>query len=273
MMNKPKVFSEKVLPDDIRMFLEEYVDLKVWENSFPIPREQLLKELDDIDGLITSGSAINSELLEKAPNLRVVSTISVGYNHFHTNEMKKHGVIGTHTPYVLDATVADLVIALMLSAARRIPELDALTKNGGWEKGNDQPMFGVDVHHKKLGIIGMGRIGETIAKRAKYGFDMEVSYYNRNRRVEVEEKLNIDYKETIDEILTESDFIALMVPLTNETKHLIGEREFKLMKKSAIFINASRGQTVDEEAMIKALQSGEFLAAGLDVYQTRANLF
>ncbi|MFC0470418.1 2-hydroxyacid dehydrogenase [Halalkalibacter kiskunsagensis] len=262
---KPRVFTQNPLPQDIQAYLNEHVELKIWDKTDSLTREQLLNELSDVDGLLTSGTAINEELLEQAPQLRVVSSISVGYNHFDTKAMKEYGVIGTHTPYVLDDTVSDLVISLMLSAARRVPELDALTKRGGWEKGKDQEMFGVDVHHKKLGIIGMGRIGETIAKRAKYGFDMDVTYFNRTRKKEVEEKLNISYQ-SMDDLLCESDFIVLMVPLTKDTKQLIGAREFQLMKKSAIFINASRGQTVDEQALVDALQTGEILAAGLDVY-------
>jgi gluconate 2-dehydrogenase len=265
-VTRPKVFSEKPLPQDIQAYVEKHVDLKTWDQAETLSREQLLQELSDVDGLLTSGTFINADLLEQAPQLRVVSSISVGYNHFDTKAMKEYGVIGTHTPYVLDDTVSDLVISLMLSAARRVPELDGLTKRGDWKKGKDQELYGVDVHHKKLGIIGMGRIGETIAKRAKYGFDMDVTYFNRTRKKEVEETLNITYQ-SMDDLLGESDFIVLMVPLTDETKQLIGTREFQLMKKSAIFINASRGQTVDEQALIKALQKGEILAAGLDVYE------
>ncbi|WP_332692739.1 2-hydroxyacid dehydrogenase [Halalkalibacter lacteus] len=265
-VNKPKVFLQKPLPQDIQAYLDKHVDIKIWDKPDALTREQLLKEIADVDGLLTSGTAINEELLEQAPQLRVVSSISVGYNHFDTKAMKEYGVIGTHTPYVLDDTVSDLVISLMLSAARRVPELDAMTKRGEWEKGIGESMFGVDVHHKKLGIIGMGRIGETIAKRAKYGFDMDVTYFNRSRKKEIEEKLNINYQ-LMDDLLRESDFIVLMVPLSNETKQLIGSREFQLMKSSTIFINASRGQTVNEQAMIEALQTGEILAAGLDVYE------
>ncbi|RXI96152.1 D-glycerate dehydrogenase [Anaerobacillus alkaliphilus] len=265
-MNKQKVFTVQALPSDVKEYLKKHVILNEWDQQGPLTREQLFNEVADVHGLITSGTPINEELLQSAPNLRVVSTVSVGYNHFDIEAMKKHRVLGTHTPFVLDDTVADLVIALMLSTARRIPELDALTKSGEWKKGTAGAMFGVDVHHKKLGIIGMGRIGEVIAKRAKFGFDMEVSYYNRNRNLEAEERLDVHAKE-LDQLLSESDFVVLMVPLTSETRNLIGEREFQLMKKSAIFINGSRGQTVDEESLIQALQTGEILAAGLDVYQ------
>lgn len=259
-MKKPTIFSVQALPKAVKEFLESHVIVK--EGT----KDELLQEVSEVHGILTSGTPINEDLLRQAVNLKVVSTISVGYNHFDLEAMKKYQVIGTHTPYVLDDTVADLVMGLMLAAARRIPELDAVTKRGEWKKGTAGEMFGVDVHHKKLGIIGMGRIGEVIAKRAKFGFDMEVSYYNRTRNHQAEDRLQIQAKK-MDSLLQDSDFIVLMVPLTNETKHFIGEREFKLMKKTAIFINGSRGHTVDEEAMIRALQTREILAAGLDVYQ------
>jgi glyoxylate/hydroxypyruvate/2-ketogluconate reductase len=154
----------------------------------------------------------------------------------------------------------------MLSAARRIPEMDKLVKDGKWGNKSDEPLFGVDVHGKTLGIIGMGRIGESIARRAKFGFNMEVLYHNRRRKSEVEETLSTTYS-SLDHLLRESDFVLLMVPYTPETRHLMGREQFVLMKKSAIFINTSRGQTVDEKALIEALRNKEILAAGLDVFE------
>lgn len=180
--------------------------------------------------------------------------------------MKKRCIIGTNTPDVLNETVADLALALMLSAARRIPELDKLVKDGKWDNKGDEPLFGVDVHGKTLGIIGMGRIGESIARRGKFRFNMEVLYHNRRRKSEVEETLKTTYS-SLEHLLRESDFVLLMVPYTLETRHLMGREQFALMKKSAIFINTSRGQTVDEKALIEALQNKEILAAGLDVFE------
>src|SRR5690625_5037448 len=210
---------------------------------------------------------IDDELLNHAPRLKVVSNVSVGYNNFNVAAMKKRNVIGTNTPYVLDETVADLTFALILSTARRIPELDKLVKEGRWEPTkDDHEFFGVDVHAKTLGIIGMGRIGEAIARRAKLGFHMDVMYHNRNRKHDIESQLEIVYRD-FDDLLKQSDIVVLMTPLTDETYQLIGEREFQLMKKSAIFVNVSRGQTVDEQALIKALQKGEIYGAGLDVFE------
>ncbi|HEY0828613.1 MAG TPA: D-glycerate dehydrogenase, partial [Bacilli bacterium] len=197
---------------------------------------------------------------------KVVSNITVGYNNFDLEAMKARGVMGTNTPHVLDETVADLVFGLMLSAARRLPELDRLVTAGGWRTGRDEVLYGVDVHSATLGIIGLGRIGEAIARRAKFGFNMEVLYYNRHHNVEAETKLGVKYRE-LPALLESSDYVLLMTPLTPQTEKMIGKAEFAMMKKSAIFINASRGKTVDEQALIEALQHGEIRAAGLDVYE------
>lgn len=258
---KPKVLVNKPIPEEVENYLKEHCEV---EKTDAIG-EELIKKLHDVDGLLTSGGSINEELLNAAPNLKVVSNISVGYNNFHIEAMKKRNVIGTHTPYVLDDTVADLILALMLASARRIAELDQYVKAGKWTSLVDEPFFGIDVHHATVGIIGMGRIGEAIAKRCKYGFDMNVLYYSRNRKEDIESRVEMTYV-PFETLLKESDFVVLMTPLTKETKHLIGKEQFKMMKKSAIFINGSRGATVDEEALIEALQTGEIRGAGLDVY-------
>lgn len=263
---KPKVFVALPVAEEIKTFLEENCEVKVWESSKPPTREELLKEVENVDGLMTLGRRINDNLLDHAPNLKVVSNVSVGYNNLDLDAMKKRGVIGTNTPGVLNETVADLAFALMLSSARRIPELDRFVKEGKWEAfSGDDPFLGVDVFGAKLGIIGMGRIGESIAKRAKFGFNMDVSYYNRNPKPDAEKEIGVVYKE-LEALLRESDFVLLITPLTPETEGMIGEREFKLMKRSAIFINVSRGQTVDEQALIHALQNKEIAAAALDVF-------
>jgi glyoxylate/hydroxypyruvate/2-ketogluconate reductase len=262
---KPKVFLAKSVPREVEEYIAEHCDYRKWDSEKEIPRSQLLEELSDVDGLLIAGGKIDQELLDLAPKLKVVSNVSVGYNNFDLAAMKAREVMGTHTPTVLDDTVADLVFGLILATARRIPELDRYVKDGKWQKGSDEHLFGMDVHHAKLGIIGMGRIGETIARRAKYGFSMDVLYYNRTRKVAAEQSLGVKYC-TLQELLQESDFVVLMTPLTAETTHLIGREELALMKKTAIFINTSRGQTVDEEALIEALENGGIYGAGLDVY-------
>ncbi|KSU82013.1 gluconate 2-dehydrogenase [Fictibacillus enclensis] len=262
---KPYVYLAKPVPEEVENYIAEHCSYDKWEGSEPIPRSELLQKLGQAEGLLITGEKIDDELLDHAPNLKVVSNISVGYNNFDTDAMKRRNIIGTNTPDVLNETVADLALALMLSAARRVPELDKLVKDGKWEKKSDEPLFGVDVHGKTLGIIGMGRIGEAIGRRAKFGFNMDILYHNRHRKMETEKELDASYVSQ-EELLQKSDFVLLMVPFTEETKHLMGREQFAQMKKSAIFINTSRGQTVDEGALTEALQNGKILAAGLDVF-------
>ncbi|GAA0370263.1 2-hydroxyacid dehydrogenase [Bacillus horti] len=264
---KPRVFISKPIPQEVEDYISENCEYRIWNQEQPISTEELYAEIKEADGLLTSGGVIGDELFDQAPKLKIVSNTSVGYNNFDLDAMQARGIMGTHTPSVLDDTVADLVFSLILATARRVPELDRYVKEGKWTNANDRPLFGVDVHHTTLGIIGMGRIGEQIAKRASLGFDMEVLYYNRSRKIQVEEKVGAQYVD-LSELLTNSDFIVLMTPLTPKTTHLIGAAEFKQMKQSAIFINASRGQVVDEQALIDALRKGEIAGAGLDVYDT-----
>ncbi len=263
---KKTVYLARPVPSEVKAYLEEHCHCIEWQGEGRLTSSDLFNLLSTADGLLTSGTLINAELLDHAPKLKVISNISVGYNNFDIDEMRKRGIVGTNTPGVLDDTVADLIVGLMLATARRISELDLLVKQGLWKKGMNEEMFGLDVHHRTLGIIGMGRIGEAVAKRAKFGFDMDVLYSNRSRNVEAENKLGARYC-AMDELLKQSDYIVIMTPLTKETEKLIGQAQFALMKPTAIFINASRGQTVDESALVEALQAGTIRAAGLDVFE------
>lgn len=265
-MSRPKVFIAERIPEKIEQYIGGFCDYEKWDSEVKIPREILLEKLVDKDGLLITGNRIDNELLERAPRLKVVSNISVGYNNFDLEAMKNRGVLGTNTPFVLDDTVADLIFALMLSASRRIVELDKHVRENKWSPRDDENLYGLDVHHATLGIIGMGRIGEAVARRAKLGFGMDVIYYNRNRKEEVEKNLGARYLE-MDLLLQESDFIVLMTPLTKDTYHLIDKEQFNRMKNTAVFVNASRGQTVNEKALIEALQNKKIYAAGLDVYE------
>ena len=265
-MRKPKVYIAKHFPKEVIQYIEQYCECEKWEEEGEISRDTLLDKLYDKDGVILTSIKIDKEFLDSAPKLKVVSNMSVGYDNFDLKVMKSRNVIGTNTPEVLDNSVADLIFGLMLSSARRIAECDTYVKQGNWKVQDDENCYGLEVHNKTLGIIGMGRIGEAVAKRAKLGFDMEVIYHNRRRKIEVEQNLGVKYSD-LETLLKKSDFIVLMTPLTRETYRLIGADEFSLMKKSSIFINASRGKTVDEKAMIEALKKGEIFAAGLDVYE------
>lgn len=265
-MVKPYVYLARQVPKEVEAYIAQHCRYRMWDSEEPIPADVLQQEIKEAEGLIPGTGLINDDLLSMAPKLRIVSNVAVGYNNFDLDAMKRRGVIGTHTPHVLDETVADLVFALILSVARRVPELDRLVKEGRWHKGSDEPMFGLDVHHTRLGIIGMGRIGEAIARRARYGFGMEVVYYNRSAKPEAERELGVKRME-LEQLLRESDFVVLMVPLTAHTEKFIGAEQFAMMKETAFFINASRGRTVDEAALIDALKQGRIGGAGLDVFE------
>lgn len=264
---KPKVFVTRPIPMEAENYLKQHCEYRIWSGNQRINREQLLNEVKDAEGLLTIGDKIDNGLLDAAPNLRIVSNVAVGYNNFDIRVMKARNVLGTHTPYVVDETVADLIMALILSSARRITELDKFVREGLWKQGQDEEMlFGVDVHHSTLGIIGMGRIGEALARRAKLGFNMKVMYHNRTRKPATEQNLGVEYS-TMELLLQSSDHVVLMTPLTPETIHLMNYKQFQLMKNDAFFINASRGETVNEEALIEALLNKKIRGAGLDVYK------
>lgn len=263
---KPKVIAYHDLPDLAVQKVKEHVNL-VHIKDVKQEYTTFLKELQDCKGLIGMGLPITADLLERAPELQIVSNISVGYDNFDLEEMTKHHVMGTNTPDVLTDTTADAMMALMLAAARRIPELDGFVKDKKWTEMVGMEQYGVDIHHKRLGIIGMGRIGSAVAKRAHFGFDMDIIYYNRTRRDKVADEFSAAYC-GLDELLTESDYVLLMAPANKDTPPIMGEEQFSLMKESGIFINGSRGENVDEKALVKALKSGGIYAAALDVFET-----
>ena len=265
-MAKAKVFVAREIPREVEEFLAENCDCTVWRGEEKLTYDTILDKVQDVEGLLMGLIRVDENFLNHAPKLKVISNFTVGYNNFDIEAMKRRGVIGTNTAGALDDTVADLIFGLIIGAARRIVELDKYVKAGRWEKGQDEIFFGKDVSGSSLGIIGMGRIGYEVAKRARLGFNMEVYYHNRNRRLELEESLGVVYKD-MDELLKTSDFVVVMTPLNESTYHLIGEREFSLMKEDSIFINASRGKVVDQEALIKALENRKIQAAGLDVYE------
>lgn len=262
---KPKVIVYKKVDEMVLNFIENTCDVTYFEKLDSQNYPLFLKELNDAQGILGSGVKVDKEFLAKAPNLKIVCNTSVGYDNLDLNALADRGIMATNTPDVLNNTVADTIMGLILSTARRMPELDHWVKIGQWDSNLEEKWFGVDVHHKVLGIIGMGGIGSVLAKRAHLGFDMEILYHNRSRNDEAEQKFDAIYC-SLEELLKKSDFVCLMTPLTPQTEKLMGRREFELMKESSIFINASRGKTVDEEALIHALQTGQILGAGLDVF-------
>ncbi|MCY8233394.1 2-hydroxyacid dehydrogenase [Priestia endophytica] len=262
---KPKVIVYKKMDEKVLNFIRETCEVIYFEKLHSDVYPTFLEELKDADALLGSGLKVNEDLLDRAPRLKMVCNTSVGYDNLDLGELSKRNIIATNTPDVLNDTVADTIFGLLLVTARRMPELDQFVKNGEWKETLKEEHFGVDVHHKTLGIIGMGGVGSAIAKRAHFGFDMDILYYGRSRKKEEEKTYNATYC-SLEELLQKSDFVCLMTPLTPQTEGLMGKREFELMKQSAIFINGSRGKTVDEEALINALRTEEILGAGLDVF-------
>lgn len=262
---KPKVFVAQRLPREVAEWLGLRCELRAWKSGEKLSREAVLRAVSDVEGVALANHRVDEEFLAQAPRLRVVSDISVGYDNFDIEAMRRHKVLGTNTPGVLDDTVADLVMGLILASARRITELDQYVKQGRWTQAIPEPLFGRDVHHATLGIIGLGRIGEAVARRARFGFDMEVFYHNRHRNAGAEERTGARFL-ALDEVLGRADFIVLQVPSTVETRGFFGSREFGLMKASSILVNASRGDVVDEESLVEALRSGRIAGAALDVF-------
>lgn len=254
---------EKPVLDD----LKEKYDVRFFNHPEPLKDDAFLGHLKESEGIIGLETPVDKQLLDHAPNLKVVSNVSVGYSNLDIEELKKRNIMATNTPDVLNDTVADVVFGILLAAARRITELDQFVKNGEWKEEAIGPeYFGLDVHHKKIGIIGLGNIGMAIANRAHFGFHMDVLYHTRSRKNEAEEMYDATYC-TLPELLKEADFVCMMTPLTKETEGMIGIEEFKQMKKSAVFINASRGKTIVEKELIQALQDREIAAAALDVFE------
>ncbi|WP_238177771.1 2-hydroxyacid dehydrogenase [Paenibacillus contaminans] len=242
--------------------LEEQCEIKKWEGPGPIPREQLLDWLQDADGLVSTGNVkVDGELLAAAPQLRVIAQSSVGYDNVDIQACTAKGVPFGNTPGVLVETVADLTYALLLAAARRIHDGWEMVKSGRWTPGAAVP-FGVDPYGKTLGIVGMGDIGSAVARRAQAS-GMNVIYHNRSRR-EDDQALGTRYVQ-FDELLAESDFIVVLVPLSASSKGMFDRDQFAKMKPSAYFINASRGSIVNTEALYEALRTGGIAYAALDV--------
>ena len=263
---KRKIISYNLVFTEALEQLDDSFEVEIFDGINPKTDPAFLHALNEVEGIVGLALPVGKDLLDKAPKLKIVSNNSTGYNNLSIDEMTQHGVMGTHTPGVLEDTTADAIFGILLAAARRIPELDHFVKSGNWKQHLTTEQYAIDVHHKTLGIIGMGKIGSAIAKRAHFGFDMNILYHNRTHNPEAEEKYNATYCD-LDRLLKESDFVCLMTPLTSETENLMGEREFKLMKKSAILVNGSRGKTVDEAALIAALHQKEIHAAALDVYR------
>lgn len=265
-MKKPQVFVTRKLPDEVIAMLEAVASVEVWTEDYPIPRELLLERVEHADAVLTMlTERVDEELLTRAKRLQIVANMAVGYDNIDLAACKRHGVVVTNTPDVLTEATADLAFALLMATGRRVTEANRFLLNGEWKSWSPLLLAGQNVYGTTLGIIGMGRIGEAVARRAK-GFGMRILYHNRNRKQEAEEETGACLV-GLETLLQESDYVVLLTPLTDQTRLLMGDREFSLMKETAVFVNVSRGGTVDEAALYRALTEKKIWAAGLDVFQ------
>jgi glyoxylate reductase len=226
----------------------------------------ILRELAEADGVFSLlTDRIDAEVMAAAPRLKVISNFAVGFDNVDIPAATKRGIVVTHTPDVLTETVADFTVCLMLAAARRLVEADRYTRDGKWKTWEPLLLAGQDIHHATLGLIGLGRIGAAVARRAQ-GFGMRVVYYDVVRREDLERSLSITHR-SLDDVLRDSDVISVHVPLSEQTRHLIGRAQFALMKNTAVFVNTSRGPVVDQAALTQALASRRIFAAGIDVFE------
>lgn len=267
-MVKPRVYVTRRLPSPALDILKEYCEVEVNPREEPLSKEELIDRVKDKHALLCLlTDSVDSEVMDAAPDLRVISTYSVGYDHIDVEEATKRGIYVTNTPGVLTDAVADFTWALLLGVVRRIVEADRYVRDGRWRVAwSPTLLIGCSVYGKTLGIVGLGRIGAAVAERAR-GFNMRILYYDVQRPPsDVEQRLNVEYR-PLEELLRESDFVSLHVPLTKETYHLIGEEELKLMKRTAFLVNTSRGAVVDTRALAKALKEGWITGAALDVFE------
>tara|TARA_R110001592_G_scaffold18527_2_gene76770 strand:+ start:2799 stop:3776 length:978 start_codon:yes stop_codon:yes gene_type:complete len=263
---KNKVVLYKKIPVQEQQLLSEHFNLVCFDKIDSSNLNEFINEIKDADGLIGAGVNLHVDILKHALQLKAISTISVGYDNFDLNYLNQRKIALMHTPDVLTNTTADTIFTLIMCAARRTTELNNLVTSGQWTNNLKDGYFGVDIHGKKLGILGMGRIGYALAKRAHYGFDMKINYYNRSVNEKAQQDFNAEKME-LEQLLTTSDFVCSILPANEQTNLLIGQRELELMKPSAIFINGGRGNVVDETALANALKNRSIRAAGLDVYQ------
>jgi glyoxylate reductase len=262
------VCTSFLFPDQIARLKSAGHAVWVHQGEGAVPRDRLIAELAEAEGLICLlTDPIGRELLSAAPNLRVVANVAVGYENVDLKAASELGIAVTNTPNVLTEATADMTFALLLAAARRVAEGDATVRRGGFPAwGLEQELTGTDVHEKTLGIVGMGRIGTAVARRGRLGFGMKILYHNRTRNAAAERELGAK-RIGFQELLEESDFVCVHVPLTDATRHLFGPEAFMRMKSTAILVNVARGPVVDEEALVRALETGEIAGAGIDVYE------
>ncbi|HXX36558.1 MAG TPA: D-glycerate dehydrogenase [bacterium] len=266
-MAMPRIYITRPLPTAAMKRLEGVVEYRMWEREDqPVPRDTLLDEIAAVDGIICLFTEkMDAQTIDRACRCRVIAQVAVGYDNIDVDAATKRGILVTNTPEVLTETTADMAWAILMATASRVVEGDKFTRAGRWEKRNLAGLTGQDVHGATLGIIGLGRVGSAVARRSK-GFDMPLLYYDLRRNEGLERQLGVMYL-PLDDVLRRSDFVMLTAALTPQTRHLIGEREFELMKPSAVIVNISCGPIIDQHALYRALVDKRIWAAGLDVLE------
>jgi glyoxylate reductase len=266
-MFRPKVLSTRPLFEAAREILNAACDVEYWMEPERISREELLRRVKDKEALVCLlTERVNEELLDAAPKLRIAANVAVGFDNIDVPACTRRGVAATNTPGVLDETTADFAWTLMMTVARRVGEGEQLARSGNWKGWDLDQLCGADVWGKTLGLLGLGRIGRAVARRAG-GFQMKVIYHDAVRAPEaVEKELHAEYRE-FNALLAEADFVSVHVPLLAETRGLLGSAQFARMKPTAFLINTSRGPVVDEAALVRALESAKIAGAALDVYE------
>ena len=266
-MSRPRVYVTRRLPQPALDIIRPIADFTLWDREdVPPAREVLLREVTQVDGLLSLlTDRIDGEVMDAAPRLRVVSNFAVGFDNIDIPAATKRRIVVTNTPEVLTETVADFAFCLMLGAARRLVEGDRYAREGKWKTWEPLLLAGQDMYRATLGLIGLGRIGSAVARRAK-GFEMRVMYYDPFRREDLEQSLQIEYRPFSD-VVRQADFISVHVPLSEQTRHLIGREQFAMMKPTAVFVNTSRGPVVDQQALAEALAARRIFAAGIDVFE------
>ena len=264
-MSKPTVYiTRRRVPDAISV-LEDFCEVKVWEENYPPPKNTLIDHLQNCQGILAEADdSIDVDVLQASKSLKVVSNRAVGVDNIDIEAATKLGIAVGNTPGVLHETCADFTFGLILSCARRIAFADRKVQGKNWKIFDQMPYLGSDVHHATLGIVGFGRIGQAVAKRAA-GFGMRVLYHSRTRKIQLEEDLGVEWVPRLDYLLAKSDFVTLHVPLNIQTHHLLSDQQFKSMKRGSFLINTSRGKIVDSKSLKTAISSGILSGVALDV--------
>jgi glyoxylate reductase len=268
---KPKVFVTRPLPIEALASLSQQAELTVRSEDKSLAQEDFVKAAREFEGLLVAGARVSEEVLKSATHLRAISNAGVGYDNIDIAGCNARRIPVTNTAGVLEETTADLAFALLMAAARRVPEGDRYVRSGKWNEWQWGALHGADVHHKTLGIYGFGHIGQAMARRGR-GFAMRVIYYQRHRAPEAVEKEIGAQMVDRETLLRESDFLSLHIPLTGETHHAIGARELALMKPGAFLVNTARGKVVDEGALVEALEQRRLAGAALDVFEREPHI-